>query len=270
MYPTLIDIGGFVIPSYGAAMLFVFVASIIPILLYFPRKILALADIYNFYLIIIAAIFFGGPLIQLFFSQGFSLNEVKEIIQFWDRKRDFASFPILLATLIMIAVYCRIRQIPILATLDFLFPYAMLALGIQRVFGCFSAGCCYGLPTEMPWGMRFPDLSPAGKAFPLMSIHPTQLYYGLSAWLIFIFLISYKRYYKDNQQVGEITAMGLMLLSITYFIVTFFRGDIMPILGVSDLTLGQQIALGIFSLGTLLYVIVRLRALSTSTHKGIN
>jgi phosphatidylglycerol:prolipoprotein diacylglycerol transferase len=266
MYPTLIDIDGYIISSYGTAIIFAFVVSIIPVLIYFPRKILTLADIYNFCLIVIAAIFFGGPLIQL--SQDFNLNAIKEIFQFWNRKHEFASFPTLLATLIMIYVYCKIKQIPVLATLDFLFPYAILALGIQRIFGCFSAGCCYGLPTKIPWGMHFPDLSPAGKAFPLMSVHPTQLYYGLSAWLIFIFLLSYKRYYKDNRQVGEITAMGLMLLSITYFIVTFFRGDIMPILGISDLTFGQQVALGIFSLGTLLYMIVRLRM--PSTQKGID
>lgn len=35
--------------------------------------------------------------------------------------------------------------------------------------GCFDFGCCYGTPTEMPWGIVFPG---AGD----MPRHPTQLY----------------------------------------------------------------------------------------------
>jgi len=219
MHPTLININGYTISSYGAAMLLAFTVTATLVLINYPKKILSLVDIYNFFIIVIAAIFFGGPLIQLLFSQ--DLNEVKGILQFWERKQNFASFPTLLAALMMIYVYCKLRQIPFLATIDFLFPYAILALAIQRTFGCFSAGCCYGLPTEMPWGMLFPEISPAGRAFPHLSIHPTQLYYGLSAFAIFLFLISYNN--KGNRQTGEVTAVGLMLLLISYFIVTLFR-----------------------------------------------
>jgi phosphatidylglycerol---prolipoprotein diacylglyceryl transferase len=48
---------------------------------------------------------------------------------------------------------------------------AAVAVGLGR-FGCFAAGCCYGLPTDLPWGVRFHDLGdPAG-----VLRHPTQLY----------------------------------------------------------------------------------------------
>ncbi|MEK8017975.1 MAG: prolipoprotein diacylglyceryl transferase family protein [Candidatus Parabeggiatoa sp.] len=268
MHPTLINMGGYVISSYGAAMLLAFVVSIIPVLLYFPRKTLSLVDIYNFCLIVIAAIFIGGPLIQLFLFQNVTLIEVKGIFQFWNRTRDFASFPTLLATLVMMWLYCKLKHIPFLATLDFLFPYAILALAIQRTLGCFSAGCCYGLPTELPWGMHFPDSSPAGAAFPHFSIHPTQFYYGLSTLAIFLFLMGYKRYYQNTQPVGEITAMGLVLLSLTYFMITFLRGDLTAMIGTFNLTLGQQLAITLFFGGMILYAIVRWRkpnSLSTNS-----
>lgn len=42
------------------------------------------------------------------------------------------------------------------------------AVGIGRL-GCFHAGCCYGTPTDLPWGVVFP----AVDALPR---HPTQLY----------------------------------------------------------------------------------------------
>ena len=42
------------------------------------------------------------------------------------------------------------------------------AVAIGRL-ACFRAGCCYGTPTELPWGVVFPEVD-------LLSRHPTQLY----------------------------------------------------------------------------------------------
>jgi phosphatidylglycerol:prolipoprotein diacylglycerol transferase len=47
-------------------------------------------------------------------------------------------------------------------------PAGLVALAIGRV-GCFLAGCCWGMPTELPWGVVFPDLGPPAR-------HPLQLY----------------------------------------------------------------------------------------------
>jgi phosphatidylglycerol:prolipoprotein diacylglycerol transferase len=44
-----------------------------------------------------------------------------------------------------------------------------VAVGIGRI-ACFVAGCCFGTPTTLPWGCRFPT---AGDDLPR---HPTQLY----------------------------------------------------------------------------------------------
>ncbi len=51
------------------------------------------------------------------------------------------------------------------------------AVGVGRL-ACFSAGCCFGRPTTLPWGVDFGDGCPR---------HPTQLYeaaFHLSAALI--------------------------------------------------------------------------------------
>jgi phosphatidylglycerol---prolipoprotein diacylglyceryl transferase len=42
------------------------------------------------------------------------------------------------------------------------------AVGIGRL-GCFHAGCCYGTPTSLPWGVVFPNIDSLPR-------HPTQLY----------------------------------------------------------------------------------------------
>jgi prolipoprotein diacylglyceryltransferase len=47
-------------------------------------------------------------------------------------------------------------------------PAGIVALAIGRV-GCFLAGCCWGKPTDLPWGVVLPELGPLAR-------HPVQLY----------------------------------------------------------------------------------------------
>ena len=47
---------------------------------------------------------------------------------------------------------------------------AAVAVAIGRL-SCFVAGCCYGTPTTLPWGVRF-QLADGG----LVARHPTQIY----------------------------------------------------------------------------------------------
>jgi len=74
----------------------------------------------------------------------------------------------------------RLGRRPAAEVLDAVVPAGLLALAIGRV-GCFLAGCCYGGPTALPWGVVFPDLGPVAR-------HPLQLYsaaadFGLLAML---------------------------------------------------------------------------------------
>lgn len=71
---------------------------------------------------------------------------------------------------------------------DLIVPGLILAQVVGRV-GCTINGCCYGLPTSLPWGIVYthPDsLGPLGVA-----VHPTQVYeiiyllmiFGVALWL---------------------------------------------------------------------------------------
>lgn len=46
-----------------------------------------------------------------------------------------------------------------------------VAVAIGRI-GCFHGGCCFGAPTKLPWGMKFPTAPDGG----VLLRHPTQLY----------------------------------------------------------------------------------------------
>jgi len=51
--------------------------------------------------------------------------------------------------------------------------------------GCFLNGCCYGVPTTLPWGVTFPSDSFAGLEFGNAQIHPSQLYLALAGLVLF-------------------------------------------------------------------------------------
>jgi phosphatidylglycerol:prolipoprotein diacylglycerol transferase len=62
-------------------------------------------------------------------------------------------------------------------------PAIAIGLAIGRI-GCLCAGCCYGTPTSLPWGVDFGD----GVAR-----HPTQLYEALFALAAFGLLLVARR-----------------------------------------------------------------------------
>jgi len=55
----------------------------------------------------------------------------------------------------VIIFYLIYHKLPILKYLDILAIGLMLALVFGRI-GCFLNGCCYGKPTDLPWGVHFP------------------------------------------------------------------------------------------------------------------
>ena len=60
-------------------------------------------------------------------------------------------------------------------------PGIALGYGIAR-FGCLLNGCCYGGPTSLPWGLRFPLYPDSGIT--TEPSHPTQVYAALGSFLI--------------------------------------------------------------------------------------
>ena len=100
-----------------------------------------------------------------------------------------------------------------------------LALGhaIGRL-GCFSAGCCWGKPTDAAWAVTFTnpyssDLVGVPLGIPL---HPTQLYESVAEAFIFLLLVWL---WRRRRFSGQIFAAYLMLYSVARFLNEFFRND---------------------------------------------
>jgi phosphatidylglycerol:prolipoprotein diacylglycerol transferase len=66
-----------------------------------------------------------------------------------------------------IAVVAPPLGLPRRALLDAIAPAALVGFAIGRL-GCFCAGCCYGTPTTLAWGVVIDALGPPAR-------HPVQL-----------------------------------------------------------------------------------------------
>jgi phosphatidylglycerol:prolipoprotein diacylglycerol transferase len=78
---------------------------------------------------------------------------------------------------------------------DALTPAFAIGTMLGRV-GCYLNGCCYGVPTRLPWGVTFPPDSFAGLEFGNARIHPSQLYFALAGLGLFLFTWALRRRIK--------------------------------------------------------------------------
>lgn len=115
--------------------------------------------------------------------------------------------------------FARRRNIPFLKLTDVMMPSLAFGLAIGRI-GCFLNGCCFGLPTELPWGVEFPTTCLAGSQFPHDHIHPTQVYDFLYNAVIGLILIYWTQRKKRD---GDLFALFLALYGFGRFWVENFR-----------------------------------------------
>src|SRR3954464_4656715 len=86
-------------------------------------------------------------------------------------------------------------RLPLWTTCDVFAPGIALGHVVGR-FGCFFAGCCYGRPTTLPWGITFTDTFAATNVgTPLgVALHPTQLYEaGAEALILALLLVTERK-----------------------------------------------------------------------------
>ena len=140
---------------------------------------------------------------------------------------------------------------------DLAAPFLVLGHGIGRI-GCFLVGDDYGIPTNLPWAIAFPNGLPPTN----VAVHPTQLY-EMSAYFIIFF---YLRYRKRNQTFsGEIIFEYLFLGGLSRFMVEFIRTNTKYIFGLSG---AQYLSILMMAIGA--YQLWKMRRLNNSTAKTIS
>ena len=139
------------------------------------------------------------------------------------------------------AYFLSRNKIPVRRTADLFAPAAALGGAIMRL-GCFSAGCCYGRITGVPWAVSFPRIfSRIPEQLQGIPLHPTQLYESLGNLALFGALhFLTRKYDKVRRPPGSLFLGYVCGYSALRFFVEFFRAQGAGYAG--GLTGGQKIS----------------------------
>ncbi|HEV3330716.1 MAG TPA: prolipoprotein diacylglyceryl transferase [Bryobacteraceae bacterium] len=206
----------------------------------------------------------GAKVMMLIVDIPYYVEHPGEILSFSTLQAGGVFYGGLLGALAVAAWYIRKAGLPALVTADVFAPGIALGHGIGRL-GCFSAGCCWGVESHLPWSVTFTN--PTANQLvgvPLgVSLHPTQLYEAFAEFLIFGVL--YWRFRKPHS-AGFIISLYLMLYSTARFIVEFFRFHEQGNLWGGPLDTSQWISIALFLLGSSYFVVTHRRQIAQPAH----
>jgi len=250
MHPVLVKIGPFVIRYYGVMYVVAIIVGIFLTWREVKRKKLNLAldDILDFVLITIPIAIIFARLYYVAFQWGYYRDNLVDIVKIW--QGGLAIHGGLIGGAIALWIFSawkRLSRISIWAFADAMAPSLILGQAFGR-FGNFMNGDAYGIPTNLPWGLRFPANTPAagegginvdpnapGWTLPL---HPAMLYELIGCLIIFGILWWLRRKdYKD----GFLASIYFMSYSVLRIMVEFFRGDALLIPG-TEIRIAQIIS----------------------------
>jgi phosphatidylglycerol:prolipoprotein diacylglycerol transferase len=192
VYPIL-KFGNFELHSWSVAIALSFLAGTLVAIKRARRDGVPSEQVIDLVIVIILASIIGSRLWYALFHLNRFRGNWLEIINLWHRgKFGFAGLSMMGGvSLALLAAwgFARLRKQPFRMLGDLMAPGFLLGAGIQRLFGCFLNGCCYGTPTESLFGVAFPKV--LGPFLPGMHLWPAQLFdaglefggFALICWL---------------------------------------------------------------------------------------
>ena len=251
MYPVLFRIGDVVISSYSVMVLLAFLVGYWLGGAELRRKGLNgnLAD-----LLLIPCVLGGiGGAKVLFLVQNVTLSEIlSDPLRYLSSGLTF--YGGLIGALILIGLVVWWRKVSYWAVTDSIAPGLVLAYGIGRI-GCLLVGDDYGIPSNLPWAMAFPQGAPPTTE----RVHPAQVYDTLLMIGLFLFLWKIRKKERPN---GWLSSVMFILLGIERFFIEFIRNTSPSF--IPGLSQAQLISVGIIILGVLKLIQLRAAAKATS------
>ncbi len=265
MIPVLFEIGPITIYSFGLMMGIAFILANYLLAKEFKRKGLPPDKAGTITLIALVAGVAGSKLFSVFENWGeFTADP-------WGQLFSAAGLTfyggLILAT-VCILLYVRKQQLGFLRVADAASPSLILAYGVGRI-GCQLAGDGdYGIPSDVPWAMAYPEGTVPTNAFTesgalthlgqlyqhlfpgrdipdQIPVHPTPVYETLAALAIFAFLWMIR---KRPMAAGFMFGLYLILAGLERLLVEFIRLN--PEYG--TLSQAQWISMGMIVLGGIL------------------
>ena len=268
MYPELFRIGNFPINTYGVFLAIAFLCAILIAVRLARRDGLPAEKIYDLCLWMLLAGLVGSKILMLFTEPDYRDNPALFLSLDFLRSGGVWYGGLLGAVLAGYFLMKRYK-LPWWKTADACAP----GIAIGNFFGrqgCFAAGCCWGKPTSLPWGVKFSELGHEITGVPTDTyLHPTQLYESFAMLLVFFFLLWL---HKHKRFSGQVILLYALLYSIIRFLIEFLRddprGDLFGLTTRTGLSTSQLISI-VVGIGALILLIIRWRR-AAATSPAIN
>jgi len=238
MHPVLFSLGHINVYSYGLMVALGFIAASLLSSKLAEKEGVDPDKIIDICLLILVAGIIGARLFYVITNFDYYRNDVIGILRLTDG--GLAFYGGFFFALFFSVFYAFRKKLSVWRIGDIIAPYAALGHSIGRI-GCFLNGCCYGGPTDLPWGVIFPGSRTI--------VHPTQIYASLDSLAIFIIL----RYvYPKRSFSGQVFLGYFLLYGASRFFEELIRRDSPRIL--YGLTIWQVISLCVFAAALMIYI----------------
>ena len=216
MYPELFSIGPITVYSYGVLLAVSYLLGLRVAMYRAKTWGLDANRVLDLGIYIIIAALIGAKLLLLVVDFDQFRQSPAELLSL-ARSGGVFYGGLILAVLVAFWYISR-HNLPFWTTCDVFAPG--IALGhVTGRLGCFAAGCCYGRPTTLPWGVAFPEGLPPTT----VPVHPTQLYEAAALVPIALLLLYARRTgWPDRRVLG----LYLVLAGAVRFAIEFIRIDV--------------------------------------------
>ena len=219
MRPILLDLplGGGVhlgLPAYGTFLVLGVLAAVWASGRHARLLGLTRLDVFDLGLVLLPGALLGAHL--LYIAQNPETYRSRGLVASF-REGGLVYYGGLAAAFAVVFSWSRRRGLPYLDSLDFVAPLGALGLAVTRL-GCYFNGCCFGAPSQVPWGVVFPRGSlahqgqvAAGLVAPFQApvpVHPVQIYELLAA--LGFFWLLWPRFPRRRFAGEVVAAFGLM------------------------------------------------------------
>jgi phosphatidylglycerol:prolipoprotein diacylglycerol transferase len=261
--PQIVDLGFIELRWYSLLFLLGFILSYYILSKIFKKEGLSieLLDKLTFYMVIstIIGARFGHC---LFYEPEVYLRHPLKIILPFEGKigvdfrftgyQGLASHGGAIGILIGLYLYSRKFKRPYLWILDRIAIVTALAGSLIRLGNLFNSEIV-GLPTDLPWGVKFMRLVPRGTPIDqVQALHPAQMYESICYLIFFIILITiyYKKYPKLKP--GFLIGLFFILVFSARFFIEFVKEDQVGFEAGMALNMGQILSIPFVIAGLIL------------------
>ena len=258
MYPEIFRIGSFPINTYGVFLAISFLCAILVAVRLAERDGLPREKIYDLSLWMLLAGLVGSKIMMLFTEPEYRANPL-QLLSLDFLRSGGVWYGGLIGAVLASYLLMKRYQLPWWKTADAFAP----GIAIGNFFGrqgCFAAGCCWGKPTSLPWGVKFTEAGHEITGVPTDTyLHPTQLYESFAMLLVFLFLLWL---HKRKRFSGQVILAYALIYSVIRFAIEFVRddprGDVLGLTTLTGLSTSQMISL-VIGITALIVLIVRRR-----------